>query len=141
MILSRRFLTGLAWTLGTVSPTMATAGAKSDPSYVRDFKGWGVVCDNVKRCIAEGVDDNDPSLVVWLWRDTGPDGMVKLQVAADKPFGADQTRLDGHSFRIDPLKSKAWRDENVQTDHHRLGVSGVSRGIRDRRLLPRSAGV
>ncbi|CAJ3719291.1 DUF1176 domain-containing protein [Burkholderia pseudomallei] len=126
MTLSRGFLTGLAWMLCAVSSTMAAAGPKSDPSYVRDFKGWEVVCDNVKRCVAEGADDTDPSLIVWLWRDAGPDGVMKLQVAADKPFSADQMRFDGHPFRIDPSKSKAWRDENVQTYPYRLVVEDAS---------------
>ncbi|WP_156162435.1 DUF1176 domain-containing protein [Burkholderia sp. MSHR3999] len=126
MSLSRRFLRGLACALCAISSTLAAAGSKSDQSYVRDFKSWEVVCDNVKRCVAEGADDNDPSLVAWLWRDAGPDDLVKLQVAADKPFSADQMRLDGRPFRIDPSKSKAWHDENVQTYPYRLATEDAS---------------
>lgn len=55
MTTSFRFLFGLACALCGMSSTMA-AGPKSDESYADDFKGWEVVCDNVKRCVAEGVD-------------------------------------------------------------------------------------
>ncbi|MBF3411149.1 DUF1176 domain-containing protein [Burkholderia pseudomallei] len=126
MTLSRGLLTGLAWALCTFSSTMAVAGPKRDQWYVRDFKGWEVVCDNVKRCVAEGADQDDPSLIIWLWRDAGPDGAMKLQVAAKKPFDASQMRLDSHSFRIDPSKSKAWRDENVETDAYRFATEDAS---------------
>ncbi|WP_027793892.1 DUF1176 domain-containing protein [Paraburkholderia acidipaludis] len=101
--------------------TVATAAAKGASSG-RDFKGWEVVCDNVKRCAAIGADEDNTRLVVWLWRDAGPDGAMKLQVAADKPLRADQMRLDGHAFRFDPSKAKAWQDKTAQTYAYRLAT-------------------
>lgn len=41
------FLTGPARALCAASSTMAAAGPKNDPSHVRKFKGWEVVCDTV----------------------------------------------------------------------------------------------
>ncbi|MFP6560630.1 DUF1176 domain-containing protein [Paraburkholderia sp. B3] len=117
-------LAGASCALATTAAAAATT-AKSTAS-VRDFKGWEVVCDNVKRCAAVGADEDNPSLVVWLWRDAGPDGAMKLQLAADKPLRADQLRFDGRAFRIDASKTKAWQDKTAQTYAYRFATEDTA---------------
>ncbi|WP_206951990.1 DUF1176 domain-containing protein [Trinickia acidisoli] len=106
-----------------VAPASA-AGKKHDDTYVGDFKGWEVVCDNVTRCTAEGTDDSGSgnSLVVWLQRDAGPDGAAKLQIAADTPLDANRMRLDGHPFAVDRSKWTLWQDKDAQTYGYRLAT-------------------
>lgn len=122
----RRFSISLWLVLCATSSTIAVAGSKNDPSYTRDFKGWEVVCDNVKRCVAEGADDDDANLVVWLWRDAGPDGAVRLQMAASKPLGADHMHIDGRPFGTDPSKWKAWLNHDADSYPYRLATDDAT---------------
>ncbi|TKC80182.1 DUF1176 domain-containing protein [Trinickia terrae] len=130
MTATLRFRLGLMSMLCAASSSLALAAPKADPSILRDFKSWEVACDNVKRCAVEGVNGDDPDpekdVVVWLWRDAGPDGRMQLEIAAEKPVGADQMRFDGHAFGTDPSKWKTWRPEHAQSYGSRLGTDDAS---------------
>ncbi|RDU99498.1 DUF1176 domain-containing protein [Trinickia dinghuensis] len=106
-----------------MTPAQA-AGAKREGTYVGDFKGWEVVCDNIERCTAEGTDDsgNGDALVVWLRRDAGADGAARLQIANDKPFDGSHMHLDGHPFAVDRSKWTEWKDKDAQTYAYRLAT-------------------
>lgn len=109
---------------------MAMATPKGDSSFYGDFKNWEVVCDNVKRCVVQGANgeakDEGEELVVWLWRDAGPDGNMRLEIAADRPLRPDQIRIDGHAFDTDSSRWKTWQPKYAQSYGRRLGTDDAS---------------
>ena len=56
----------------------------------REFRDWVVTCDNLRHCVAEGADTDDPSLVLRFLRDAGPAGEARMEI-----HGADPGALTG----------------------------------------------
>ena len=129
MTMARCIRIGLALILGGLSSSIVMAAPKGDSSFYGDFKNWEVVCDNVKRCVVEGTMDEakeGEAVVVWLWRDAGPEGRMRLEIAAGGPVGADQIRIDAHAFDTDSSKWKTWQPEYAQSYGRRLGTDDTS---------------
>lgn len=117
----------LIW--GGLSSSFVVAAPKDDFSFFRDFKNWEVACDNVKRCVAQGANDGaseGEEIVVWLSRDAGPDGEMRLEIASGKAVGADQMRIDARTFNTDPAKWKTWQAHSAQSYGRRMATDDVS---------------
>lgn len=116
-------------TLGGLSSSFVVAAPKDDFSFFHDFKNWEVVCDNVKRCVVQGANDEageGEEVVVWLSRDAGPDGGMRLEVASGKAVSADQMRIDARAFSTDPAKWKTWQADSAQSYGRRMATNDVS---------------
>jgi len=65
----------------------------------KEFQNWVVTCDNLRSCIAEGADQDNPSLVLRFIRDAGPHDSVSLEI-----YGSDgdskHLRVDGKPLSV-----------------------------------------
>ena len=80
----------------------------------KEFRDWVVTCDNLRHCVAEGADNDNPTLVVRLSRDAGPEGataMTLYGITGDSKF--TMLRLDGKPL---PLAAKDWYSDGTDDD-------------------------
>jgi hypothetical protein len=80
----------------------------------KEFRDWMVTCDNLRSCVAEGVDEDNPSLVVRFSREAGPHGAASLAVygmAGDTD--AVRLQLDKRPLR---LTKKDWYSDGTDED-------------------------
>lgn len=80
----------------------------------KEFRDWIVTCDNLRGCIAEGADKDNPTLVLRFSREAGPHGIASLAVWGAEA-GADtlQLRLDGKPLR---LTKEDWYSDGTDVD-------------------------
>ncbi|WP_241290524.1 DUF1176 domain-containing protein [Burkholderia stabilis] len=101
-----------------VTPLSAHAREPAQRQVVRDFKNWSVVCDNTKRCVAEGgnndIDDARTSIIIRLARDAGPGAQPSLEIFASAPLDLRTARADGQPFDAAPAQ---WHASAGKTDN------------------------
>lgn len=64
-------------------------GAQAAEPIERTFADWSLACDNVRSCVAIGVDENR-ALAVRIERDAGPSAALRVEIHA----GFEETSLD-----------------------------------------------
>jgi hypothetical protein len=119
-LLAAACLTGLI-----ASPAWAASKrAAASDGFSKTFGSWTVTCDNVRRCVAQGVDADapEPNLIVWLTREAGPDGAVRLEFAGAGPVDVGRMRIDGGAFATDPAKWRVRRDADDEVYPQRAGT-------------------
>jgi hypothetical protein len=79
----------------------ATPGLAATVPVQKEFRDWVVTCDNLRSCVAEGVDQESSTLIVRFSRDAGARGSASLAVygmAGDtNPI---QLQMDGKPLRL-----------------------------------------
>jgi hypothetical protein len=92
------------------------ARATNVPLY-RTFKDWTVACDNVRRCTAVGMREEEAdSLVAVIERAAGPGGAMRIVLTGPDLDADSRLLVDGHALELDP---RHWRWQPPKNEDER----------------------
>src|SRR5690554_5647654 len=87
-------------------PLMAVASSRAAilPSY-DNYKNWLIACDNGLRCEARGMSDKSSDAHISIIREAGPEGYLRVTVAAPFHFEPVDLVLDNVELELDDTVS------------------------------------
>lgn len=93
-------------------PALATAATVP---LQREFRDWVLTCDNLRGCIAEGADADNPSLVLRLTRSAGAAGAASLRIdGLDAGSALTALQLDGQPLALEARHWSADDDDGLR---------------------------
>jgi Protein of unknown function (DUF1176) len=92
------------------------AAAAATAPLQREFRDWVLTCDNTRDCLAEGLDADNPTLVVRFARRAGPAGSARVSIDGVDAGGAlAALRLDDRPLALDAAAWTATDDGGLRT--------------------------